>query len=221
MGTGSTLRPGEFQRMPAGTGITHSEFNPSPDVPAHFYQILLLPEREGLEPSFEQRASYEEERHNRLRLVASPDGSDRSVTIRQDARLFLATLDEGHQVAHQIPRGRHAWAQILRGDVHLNAQTLSAEDGAAIGDQSILEVRSAGASEILLIYLACPSTIIHLKSACILQSVVSVAARYSSAPSFSCRLRGTNFPTSRLSPGIWPTRASRRLGTSSPQRTAY
>ena len=92
LGTGSTLRPGELQRMTAGTGITHSEFNPSKTEPVHFYQIWLLPEREGLEPSYEQRAFPEEERHNRLRLVASSDGSDGSLIIRQHARLFLATL---------------------------------------------------------------------------------------------------------------------------------
>ncbi len=116
LGTGSTLRPGELQRMTAGTGITHSEFNPSPTEPAHFYQIWLLPEREGLEPSYEQRAIPEEERHNRLRLVASPDGSDGSLTIRQDARLFLATLDGEREVSHDLPSGRHAWVQVLRGE---------------------------------------------------------------------------------------------------------
>ena len=95
LGTGSMIRPGELQRMTAGTGITHSEFNPSATEPVHLYQIWLLPEREGLEPSYEQRAFPEEERHNRLRLVASPDGQDGSLTIRQDARLYLATLDGG------------------------------------------------------------------------------------------------------------------------------
>ena len=98
--------------MTAGTGITHSEFNPSKTEPVHFYQIWLLPEREGLEPSYEQRAFPEEERHNRLRLVASSDGSDGSLIIRQDARLFLATLDGGREVSHEVPSVRHAWVQV-------------------------------------------------------------------------------------------------------------
>ncbi len=132
LGTGSTLRPGELQRMTAGTGITHSEFNPSPTEPVHLYQIWLLPDREGLKPSYEQRAFPEEEQQNRLRLVASPDGSDGSLTIRQDARLFLATLDGDREVAHEVASGRHGWVQVLRGGVSLNGLTLSAGDGAAV-----------------------------------------------------------------------------------------
>ena len=124
LGTGSAIRPGELQRMTAGTGISHSEFNPSQTEPVHLYQIWLLPEREGLEPSYEQRAFAEEERHNWLRLVVSPDGGDGSLTIRQDARLYLATLDEGHEVTHEILSGRHAWLQVLRGDVSLNGQAV-------------------------------------------------------------------------------------------------
>ena len=154
LGTGSTLRPGELQRMTAGTGITHSEFNPSPTEPVHLYQIWLLPEREGLEPSYEQRAFPEEERHNRLRLVASPDGSDGSLTIRQDARLFLATLDGDREVSHEVPSGRHAWVQVLRGGVSLNGLTLSAGDGAAVSAESHLTIRADGLSEVLLFDLA-------------------------------------------------------------------
>lgn len=154
LGTGSTLRPGEFQRMTAGTGITHSEFNPSQDEPVHFYQIWLLPEREGLEPSYEQRAFSVEERRNRLRPVASPDGGDGSLTIRQDARLYLATLDERHGVTHEIPSGRHAWLQVLRGKVSLNGQAVSAGDGAAVSEESALAIRADGPSEVLLFDLA-------------------------------------------------------------------
>jgi redox-sensitive bicupin YhaK (pirin superfamily) len=113
LGTGSTIRPGELQRMTAGTGITHSEFNPSDAEPVHLYQIWLLPEREGLEPSYEQRAFPEDERRNRLRLVASPDGQDGSLSIRQDARLYLATLDGGREASHELAPGRHAWVQVL------------------------------------------------------------------------------------------------------------
>jgi redox-sensitive bicupin YhaK (pirin superfamily) len=154
LGSGSTLRPGEFQRMTAGTGITHSEFNPSQDEPAHFYQIWLLPEREGLAPSYEQKAFSEEERHNRLRLVASPDGKDGSLTIRQDARLHLATLDEGHELEHAIAAGRHAWLQVLRGNVRLNGQPLSAGDGAAVSEEPTLTILADQASEIMLFDLA-------------------------------------------------------------------
>jgi redox-sensitive bicupin YhaK (pirin superfamily) len=154
LGTGSVIRPGELQRMTAGTGITHSEFNPSATEPVHLYQIWLEPEREGLEPSYEQREFPEPERKNRLRLVASPDGSDGSLTIRQDARLFLATLDGERSVTHQLSPGRHAWLQMLRGKVILNGVSLSAGDGAAVSQEPELAIRSDGASELLLFDLA-------------------------------------------------------------------
>ena len=154
LGTGSTLRPGELQRMTAGTGITHSEFNPSPSEPVHFYQIWLLPEQEGLEPSYEQKAIPEAVRRNRLRLVASPDGRDGSLTIRQDARLFLASLDGGREVSHELTPDRHAWLQVLRGNVSLNGLSLSAGDGAAVSDESSLAITADGPSEVLLFDLA-------------------------------------------------------------------
>jgi redox-sensitive bicupin YhaK (pirin superfamily) len=154
LGTGSTIRPGELQRMTAGTGITHSEFNPSQTEPVHLYQIWLLPEREGLEPSYEQREFPETERRNQLRLVASPEGSEGSLTIRQNARLYLATLDDGHEVSHEVPPGRHAWLQVLRGGVKLNGQDLSAGDGAAVSDEPGLAIRAEGPSEVLLFDLA-------------------------------------------------------------------
>jgi redox-sensitive bicupin YhaK (pirin superfamily) len=154
LGTGSTIRPGELQRMTAGTGITHSEFNPSDTKPVHLYQIWLLPEREGLEPSYEQKAFPAEERRNRLRLVASPNGRDGSLSIRQDARLFLATLDGGGDVLHELSPGRHAWLQVLRGGVSLNGQALAAGDGAAASEESELAIRGDGSSEVLLFDLA-------------------------------------------------------------------
>jgi quercetin 2,3-dioxygenase len=154
LGTGSAIRPGELQRMTAGTGISHSEFNPSQTEPVHLYQIWLLPEREGLEPSYEQRVFPEEGRHNRLRLVASPDGGDGSLTIRQDARLYLATLDEGQEVWKDIPSGRYAWVQVLRGNVSLNGQAISGGDGAAVSDESALAIRAESPSEVLLFDLA-------------------------------------------------------------------
>ena len=154
LGTGSTIGPGELQRMTAGTGIRHSEFNPSPTEPVHLYQIWLLPEREGLEPSYEQKAFPEEERKNRLRVVASPDGEDGSLSIRQDARLYLALLEAGREVSHELTPGRHAWLQVLRGGVNLNGLPLLAGDGAAVGDEAGLAIRSDGPSEVLLFDLA-------------------------------------------------------------------
>jgi len=152
--TGSVIRPGELQRMTAGTGITHSEFNGSPTDPVHLYQIWLTPEREGLEPGYEQKAFPEGERRNRLRLVASPDGSDGSLTIRQDARIFIGALDDGAEVAHEPAAGRHAWLQVLRGRVALNGTALAAGDGAAVSGEPRLDVRADGISEVMLFDLA-------------------------------------------------------------------
>lgn len=154
MGNGEVLRPGEFQRMSAGTGITHSEFNPSDAEPVHLYQIWLLPERKGIEPSYEQKRFPEEERHNRLRLVASQDADSGSLLIHQDARIFLASLDEGKQVSHEMKPGRQAWLQVLRGDVSLNGQNLRTSDGAAISDEQSLEILATTNAEIMLFDLA-------------------------------------------------------------------
>ncbi len=140
--------------MTAGTGITHSEFNASKNEPVHLYQIWLVPAREGLEPSYEQRAFPENERRNRLRLVASPDGNDGSLTIGQDARLSLATLEPAREVTYSLSPGRHAWLQILRGGVALNGHALSAGDGAAVSGESDLSIHSDGPSEVLLFDLA-------------------------------------------------------------------
>jgi len=147
LGTGSVIRPGELQRMTAGTGITHSEANPSATEPVHLYQIWLLPEREGLEPSYEQKAFPVAERTNHLRLVASPDGADGSLTIRQDARILLATLEQDQQVSHPLWEGRHAWLQVLRGAVDLKGRSLAAGDGAAVSEESGLAIRADGPSE--------------------------------------------------------------------------
>jgi redox-sensitive bicupin YhaK (pirin superfamily) len=151
LGTGSVLRPGELQRMSAGTGIRHSEFNPSTTEPVHLYQIWLLPDQKGLEPSYEQKTFPETERRGRLRLVASPDSQDGSLLIHQDARVYLSTLDEDQEFEHELQSGRHAWLQVLRGSVALNTQkTLGTSDGAAITDGNTISVRAAVASEILL-----------------------------------------------------------------------
>src|SRR5262249_10189041 len=140
MGTGSVIRPGEVQRMSAGRGVTHSELNASEDEPLHLLQIWILPERRGLEPSYEQRAFPEAERRGRLRLVASQDGRDGRVTIHQDAALYASLLDPGKRVEHALRKGRHAWVQIARGAVTLNGKSLAAGDGAAISDEAALTI---------------------------------------------------------------------------------
>ena len=150
MGNGEVLRPGEFQRMSAGSGITHSEFNPSADEPAHFYQIWLLPKDKGITPSYEQKRFDEAERTNQLRLVASPDGVEGSLSINQDARVYLTTLEQGSSVSHTLADGRHAWLQVLRGEVELGNQTLSTGDGAAVSEEATIEITSIRGAEALL-----------------------------------------------------------------------
>ncbi|HEV3443635.1 MAG TPA: pirin family protein [Gemmataceae bacterium] len=154
MGNGSAIRAGELQRMTAGTGVRHSEFNDSPAEPVHLYQIWLLPERNGLKPEYEQRKFSEADKQRRFRLVASPEGKDGSLTIHQDARLYLANVEEGTALNHALQSGRHAWFQVLRGSVTLNGQTLSAGDGAAISEERGLEVAGQQDSELMLFDLA-------------------------------------------------------------------
>lgn len=154
MGNGEVLRPGEFQRMSAGTGITHSEFNPSGAEPVHLYQIWLFPERKGIEPSYEQKRFSTEERHNRLRLVASRNAEDGSLLIHQDARIYLSNMEAGHTVNHQLPPGRHAWLQVLRGHVSLNGTALDRSDGAAVSEEATLTIQADDDAEIMLFDLA-------------------------------------------------------------------
>ena len=154
MGNGSIIRAGELQRMTAGTGVRHSAFNPSDKEAVHLYQIWLLPDRKGLQPSYDQLAVSEAEKHGRFRLVASPDGADGSLTIHQDARLYLATLRDREVVVHALNPGRHAWLQLLRGNVVLNGQSLCAGDGAAVSEEERLAIESQGDSEIMLFDLA-------------------------------------------------------------------
>jgi redox-sensitive bicupin YhaK (pirin superfamily) len=154
MGNGEILRPGEFQRMSAGTGITHSEFNPSPDEPVHLYQIWLFPERKGIEPSYEQKQFADAELHNRLRVVASPDAADGSLLIHQDARIFIARIDGAVRLRHELADGRHAWLQVLRGSVALNGEDLGTSDGAAISEERVLEIQAMEDAEVMLFDLA-------------------------------------------------------------------
>lgn len=154
MGNGEVLHPGEFQRMSAGTGITHSEFNPSKTEPVHLYQIWLFPERKDITPSYEQKRFPESERQNRLRLVASPNAEDGSLTIHQDARIYLLSLDAGKAVSHPLTEGRHAWLQVLRGTVSLNDVSLSTGDGAAVSEETSLSIQSQDDAEVMLFDLA-------------------------------------------------------------------
>lgn len=154
MGNGEILRPSEFQRMSAGTGITHSEFNPSLEEPVHLYQIWLLPKYKGIPPSYEQKRFPEEQRHNCLRLVASPLADDDSLLIHQDARIFLSNVDTGSSVVHELSPGRHAWLQVLRGHVSMNGTSLGQSDGAAVSDESKLTIHADDDAEIMLFDLA-------------------------------------------------------------------
>jgi redox-sensitive bicupin YhaK (pirin superfamily) len=154
LGNGSVLRPGEFQRISAGTGVQHSEFNPSASEPVHFYQIWLLPKTKGIEPSYEQKMFPEAEKRGKLRLVASPEGSDGSLAIHQDARVYLSTLVPGESVAHAIAPGRHAWLQILRGRVSVNGTSLETSDGLAASDEPSLTIVANQPAEIMLFDLA-------------------------------------------------------------------
>jgi redox-sensitive bicupin YhaK (pirin superfamily) len=156
MGNGSTIVPGDVQYMSAGTGVRHSEFNASDQDRTHFYQIWIFPDREGYAPRYGQKRFEEADKLGRLRLVASPDGADGSIAIRQDARLYASVLEPGQSVSLDLPKGRHAWAQILRGSVSVNGKKLSAGDGLAASNEPRLELAAADGekAELLLFDLA-------------------------------------------------------------------
>ena len=154
MGNGSIIRPGDGQRMSAGRGVRHSEANPSKTEAAHLLQIWILPSERGLEPSYEQKAFPTEEKRGKLRLIAGPDGIDGSVTIHQDARLYVALLSPGQQVQHDLPPGRYAWLQVAKGAVELNGKPLSQGDGAAVSEEQKLTINGIEDAEILLFDLA-------------------------------------------------------------------
>ncbi len=150
MGNGDVIRPGDVQKMSAGTGVRHSEANPSEDESVHLLQIWIVPEETGIEPAYEQKKFEDEEKRGRLRLVGSPNGDDGSVTIRQDARLYSTLLGPGESVTHELADGRHAWVQVARGSVELNGQTLRQGDGAAVSNESKLTLIGTEPSEVLL-----------------------------------------------------------------------
>ena len=154
MGNGQVLTPGEFQHMSAGTGIMHSEFNPSATEPVHLYQIWLMPSEKGIEPSYEQRQFNDLQMTNQLCLVASPNSSNDSLQIHQDASIYLSKFDESQQIVQSLAPQRHAWLQVLRGQITLNDQLLGTSDGAAVSEESQLTITAETNSEIMLFDLA-------------------------------------------------------------------
>jgi redox-sensitive bicupin YhaK (pirin superfamily) len=154
LGTGSVILPGDGQRMTAGSGIRHSEFNPSPKDAVHLLQIWIQPEKAALAPSYEQKSFPEDEKRGRFRLIASRNASDGSVKINQDAQLYVALLKAGEEVAHEFAAGRHGWLQVARGAVELNGKKLSQGDGAAISEEKTLLIKCTEDAEVLLFDLA-------------------------------------------------------------------
>ena len=154
MGNGSVIRPGDVQRMTAGSGVSHSEFNSSRDQIVHLLQIWIMPDARNLPPSYEQKFFTAEDRSGKLRLIASPDGSAGSVTIHQDARVYAALLNDGQLIEHTLPPNRYAWIQVARGTLTVNDLELKAGDGAAVNAEQKLEIGAGENAELLLFDLA-------------------------------------------------------------------
>jgi redox-sensitive bicupin YhaK (pirin superfamily) len=154
LGTGSVILPGDGQRMTAGRGIRHSEYNPSNEERVHLYQIWILPEKKSLEPSYEQRSFPSEEKQGKLRLIASPDAKDGSVKINQDARLYVTLLKPAEEVEYRFGKNRHGWLQVAKGSVELNGRKLEQGDGAALSDEPAITIQGAEDSEVLLFDLS-------------------------------------------------------------------
>jgi len=150
MGNGSVLHPGDFQRMTAGTGIRHSEFNPSASEPVHLYKIWLFPNARGLVPSYEERSFAPAEKRNRLRLVACEGGREGSLNINQDANVFLSLLDSGTSVTHALEPNRYVWLQVMRGSVNAAGQELAAGDGLAASGPLDFAISARDEAEIML-----------------------------------------------------------------------
>jgi len=153
-GGGGVIRPGDVQRMSAGTGVAHSESNASQDEPVHFLQIWIVPERRGVEPGYEQTSFPTKERSGKLRLLASREGREGSVKVHQDASVYGTVLGKGERVSHQLQPGRHAWVQVARGAIDLNGERLTAGDGAAVSDERTLALQGVDGAEVLLFDLA-------------------------------------------------------------------
>jgi redox-sensitive bicupin YhaK (pirin superfamily) len=154
MGNGSVIKPGDVQYMSAGTGVTHSEFNASKSEPVHLYQIWMMPDKRGHKPAYDQKTFSDAEKRGTLRLVASPDGRDGSVKIRQDNELYATVLGAGESVKHALKPERHAYVQVARGSVTLNGAKLTTGDGAAISAEKSVELTGLDTAEVLLFDLA-------------------------------------------------------------------
>jgi len=150
MGNGETIRPHEVQRMTAGTGVLHSEYS-SPTDKTHLLQIWILPEKQNLQPGYEQKLFAPEEKQGKLRLVASKGGDDGSVHINQDVRLYASILSAGDAVTHELAEGRHAWVQLISGSLEVNGEKISSGDGAAVSEETSLTLNaSVSPTEFLL-----------------------------------------------------------------------
>ena len=154
LGTGSVILPGDGQRMTAGRGIRHSEYNPSRTEKVHLLQIWILPNKQGHEPGYEQKSFPEAEKRGKLRLIASDDGANGSVKINQNAKLFVTLLSPGEEVRHALAAKRYAWVQVAKGEVELNGKKLAQGDGAAVSDEKELAIKASDDAEVLLFDLA-------------------------------------------------------------------
>jgi redox-sensitive bicupin YhaK (pirin superfamily) len=150
MGNGSVIRPGDVQRMSAGTGVVHSEFNASDRDPVHFLQIWIEPSRRGIAPGYEEKRFDPESKRGRLRLIASPDGADGSVTIHQDARLHAALLDGADALEHALAPGRRAYVHVVRGEVEVNGERLAGGDAMKLAGVTQVRLGNAKDAEVLL-----------------------------------------------------------------------
>lgn len=150
MGTGSVIRPGDVQRMSAGTGVTHSEFNASKAEPVHFLQIWLLPSRRGIQPGYEQKTYSADDKRGRLRVVASPDGRDGSVTVHTDAVLYAGLFDGAESATLPLAKGRHAWVQVARGAVRIGGRECAEGDGVSISEEPAVTIEVGRSAEVLV-----------------------------------------------------------------------
>jgi len=153
-GGGGTIRPGEIQRMSAGSGIVHAEFNASANEVCHLLQIWIMPSKSGIAPGYEQKTIDPQSVHNHFARIAAPDPRANEVRLVQDAEIWAAKLDSGVEAIHSLAQGRKAWLQVAKGEITLDDQTLKAGDAAAITDQTQIAVRSKEPSEVLLFDLA-------------------------------------------------------------------
>jgi quercetin 2,3-dioxygenase len=154
MGTGSVIRPGDVQRMSAGTGVTHSEFNASKTAEVHFLQIWIVPRARGMAPGYEQKTFSSEEKRGRLRVVAAPDGRDGSVTVHSDAVVYAGLFGKGESAEVALGPGRHAWVHVARGAARVNGTDLAAGDAAALSDEAAVRVEGVDQGEVLVFDLA-------------------------------------------------------------------